>query len=210
MFYKGFRLFEIICLILLIMLFVNYILYEFFKRKKITDFKLKIIFSKNKSTKITIIDCEPKLLGNISIKEASNKTNPFSKNISLLINIKEYNFLKNLKNGGSFKPKKCSRHKLALVIPFKNRTNNLNQFLLNMHPLLQRQHITYTIFVVEQANNQRFNKGIIMNAAYLEIKRIYKNRFDCIMLHDVDLLPLDDLNIYGCPEQRPIHMVSYN
>ena len=149
MFYKGFRLFEIIFLTLLIMLLVNYILYEFFNRKQITDFKLKIIFSKNKITKITIIDCEPKLLGNISIKEASNKTNPFSKNISLLINIKEYNFLKNLKNGGSFKPKKCSRHKLALVIPFKNRTNNLNQFLLNMHPLLQRQHITYTIFVVE-------------------------------------------------------------
>ena len=40
-----------------------------------------------------------------------------------------------------------------------------------MHPFLQRQELGYTIFVVEQQNDQLFNKGILMNAAFKEINR---------------------------------------
>jgi hypothetical protein len=58
-----------------------------------------------------------------------------------------------------------------------------------MHPFLQRQELGYTIFVVEQQNDQLFNKGILMNAAFKEINRNFLNEFDCILFHDVDLIP---------------------
>jgi hypothetical protein len=184
---KSLRLFEAICLTLVAMLIVNFCLYEFIKKQKSIVLELKLNFFNNKTKIInnTVTDCDKKLLGNISIIESSNYTNLFSKKM----NIGGYEFLKYLKIGGSFKPKNCFAHKMALVIPFKNRHQNLNRFLLNMHPFLQRQLLSYTIFVVEQANDQPFNKGILMNAAYLEIKKNYNNIFDCIMLHDVDLLP---------------------
>lgn len=118
-----------------------------------------------------------------------------------------FEFLKHLQIGGRFRPQYClARHRVAFVIPYKNRLKNLNQFLLNMHPFLQRQEISYNLFVVEQANDQLFNKGILMNAAFKEIKKNYPNEFDCILFHDVDLIPSDDLNIYSCPKLKPRHM----
>ena len=59
----------------------------------------------------------------------------------------------------------------------------------------------YQIFVVEQSNEQLFNKGILMNSGFLEIMSLsefktqlnkitnVKLPFDCVIFHDVDLLP---------------------
>ena len=58
-----------------------------------------------------------------------------------------------------------------------------------MHPFLQRQELGYTIFVVEQTGDQLFNKGILMNTAFKEIKKNYDNQFECILFHDIDLIP---------------------
>ena len=111
--------------------------------------------------------------------------------------------MKNLLVGGKWKPLNCiARHKVAIVIPYKNRLKNLNFFLYHMHPFLQRQELEYQIFVVEQANDQLFNKGVLMNSGFLEIMSLNKNgllnkakssefhfKFDCVIFHDVDLLP---------------------
>ena len=131
------------------------------------------------------------LLGNFTIKTASTSfNNSFTFNISSIINEKDYDFMKNLKVGGSYEPPDCKpRHRLAFVIPYRNRLHNLNQFLLNMHPFLQRQELGYTIFVVEQTGDQLFNKGILMNTAFKEIKKNYDNQFECILFHDIDLIP---------------------
>lgn len=128
------------------------------------------------------------LVGNFTLKNSpSELKNAFS---DQLPNINDLGFTKYLSLGGSFTPYRCKpRHRVALVIPYKNRLDNLNQFLVNMHPFLQRQELGYTIFVVEQVNEQLFNKGILMNAAYIEIKKNYDNQFECILFHDVDLIP---------------------
>ncbi|KAK5641801.1 hypothetical protein RI129_010348 [Pyrocoelia pectoralis] len=94
-------------------------------------------------------------------------------------------------------------HKIAIIIPFRSREEHLLLFLQHMHPLLRRQQIDYTIFVVEQEGNGTFNKATLMNAAYKEALNF--NNFHCFIFHDVDLLPEDDRNLYNCPEQ-PRHM----
>lgn len=58
-----------------------------------------------------------------------------------------------------------------------------------MHPYLQRQELEYGIFVVEQEGNEIFNKGILMNTAFNFIFNSNNNEFDCVLYHDVDLLP---------------------
>ncbi len=143
----------------------------------------------------------------------------FTSNSSLkgAINAK---FLDNIKHGGSFEPKilnenkNCKTKSIAFILPYKNRLDNLYIFLYNMHPYLQRQQLKYTIFLVEQINDSPFNKGILNNAAFNEII-LNKNSFfksdndyfdyDCVMYHDVDLLPTDDLNLYSCPSDKPVH-----
>lgn len=117
---------------------------------------------------------------------------------------------------GRWMPNDCkSRHRVAIVIPYKNRLDNLNYFLTHMHPFLQRQELEYQIFVVEQSNDQLFNKGVLMNAGFLEIMNItaydlpFNNltfQFDCVIFHDVDLLPEDDRIMYSCPFYKPRHL----
>lgn len=56
-----------------------------------------------------------------------------------------------LKEGGSYQPKDCqARSQIALIVPYRNREEQLAVFLRYMHPFLQRQQRHYTIFIVEQ------------------------------------------------------------
>lgn len=56
--------------------------------------------------------------------------------------------------GGKYQTKECiSRHKVAIVVPLRNRTEHLAVFLRYMHPFLQRQQLNYTIIIAEQAGD---------------------------------------------------------
>lgn len=106
--------------------------------------------------------------------------------------------------GGAFKPKDClARHHVAIVVPFRDRYAHLSIFLRNIHPFLMQQNIAYRIFIVEQTNGKPFNRAALMNIGFLEAMKLYK--WDCFIFHDVDLLPLDNRNLYNCPRQ-PRHM----
>lgn len=48
-----------------------------------------------------------------------------------------------------------------------------------------------------QVGSEPFNKGMLMNAAFVESLRLFP--FQCITLHDVDLLALSDETPYTCP-----------
>lgn len=121
----------------------------------------------------------------------------------------EQYFDKNLELGGKWKPANCvARHRVAIIIPYKNRLDNLNSFLFHMHPFLQRQELEYRIFVVEQYNDGRFNKGVLMNSGFIEIFNLYNYSldlsndsalypFDCFVFHDVDLLPEGFIYFYN-------------
>ena len=58
--------------------------------------------------------------------------------------------------------------------------------------------------VAEQADTGKFNKGLLMNAAFAEAEQTLG--FDCIVLHDVDMLPENDQNLYKCGQRGPVHL----
>ncbi|XP_017466438.1 PREDICTED: beta-1,4-N-acetylgalactosaminyltransferase bre-4 isoform X1 [Rhagoletis zephyria] len=109
-----------------------------------------------------------------------------------------------LKPGGNFQPHDCiPKDHVAIVIPFRDRYAHLAVFLRNIHPFLMKQHIAYRIFLIEQTNGKAFNRAALMNIGFLEALKMYP--WDCFIFHDVDLLPLDNRNLYTCPRQ-PRHM----
>ena len=54
-------------------------------------------------------------------------------------------------------------HRVAILIPFRNRWNHLKILLQHLHPILQRQQINYQIFIIEQSGRDTFNKGRVFN-----------------------------------------------
>lgn len=59
--------------------------------------------------------------------------------------------IESLKPGGFYKPTDCvEREKLAIIIPYRDRENDLKLLLNYLHPFLQRQSRYYRIFLVEQ------------------------------------------------------------
>ncbi|CAF0863315.1 unnamed protein product [Brachionus calyciflorus] len=101
----------------------------------------------------------------------------------------------------------------VIIIPMLNRESNLLDLMFNLHPFLQRQFLHYKILVVEQDNSRdAFNKGRLYNAAFFYLLKNYKIfgvndqiyngtkelNLNCLILHDVDLIPESDYNIYGC------------
>lgn len=106
---------------------------------------------------------------------------------------------------GHWQPDCISRtQKMAIIVPFRDRHEHLLAFLWNLHPILQRQQIDYTIFVVEQKDTKEFNRAKLFNVGFLEALRM--DNFTCFIFHDVDLIPEDDRNLYTCPGDEPRHM----
>jgi len=156
----------------------------------IENYKLvKAVAKKNISDRNSLCAEIPRgLLGHFEIQEPPNTFKSFSPQVT-----GNYSFLNGLQNGGSWRPKNCqARDRIAIVLPYRNREDNLNWWLYNMHPFLQRQELDYSVFVVEQMFHEKFNKGILMNAAFKLIfdQNITKSpKYDCIFYHDVDMIP---------------------
>ena len=53
--------------------------------------------------------------------------------------------------GGMWRPKHCmARHKVAVIIPYRDREEHLSLLLYHLHPMLRKQQLDYTVMVVEQ------------------------------------------------------------
>ena len=109
--------------------------------------------------------------------------------------------------GGHSQPNKCkARQKTAIIIPYRDRLNNLKIFLNHIHPFLNKQQIDYGIYLIEPIANLTFNRALLMNIGFLESLKLSDDYWDCFIFHDVDLLPEDERNLYKCSEENPRHM----
>jgi hypothetical protein len=167
-----------------------------FIRKTLNTVNNKKFVLKNNSNSIEILETcpliPPELIG------------PFLVNIENESFKKIEKILPEIEIGGRFRPKECiARHKVAIIIPYRDREEHLKILLRNIHPMLERQQLDYGIYVVEQFGNSSFNRAKLMNIGFLESRKQYD--YQCFIFHDVDLIPEDDRNLYTCSEQ-PRHM----
>uniref|UniRef100_A0A2C9JI32 Beta-1,4-galactosyltransferase n=1 Tax=Biomphalaria glabrata TaxID=6526 RepID=A0A2C9JI32_BIOGL len=114
--------------------------------------------------------------------------------------------------GGHLRPQNCTPgQSVAIIIPYRNRNSHLLVLLHNLIPFLTRQNVDVTFFVIEQAGNSTFNRGALFNVGFLEAEKFH--RFDCYILHDVDIIPLNDHNLYRCggnPRHFAVALNKYN
>ncbi|KAK7580551.1 hypothetical protein V9T40_001180 [Parthenolecanium corni] len=110
----------------------------------------------------------------------------------------------NVKPGGEWEPSDCkARYSVALIIPYRDRLTQLSFFIRYIHIFLYYQQIQYRIYVIEQTQHYFFNRGLILNAGYLEAKK--DKNYSCFIFHDVDIIPSHRNNYYAC-SQAPRHM----
>jgi len=109
-----------------------------------------------------------------------------------------------VKSGGFYSPQSClARHRVAIVIPFRDRNEHLHIFLNHMMPFLKKQQLDFAIYIIELAPKEKFNRAMLMNIGFREALK--DKNWQCFVFHDVDLLPEIDKNIYSCPA-NPRHM----
>jgi predicted glycosyltransferase involved in capsule biosynthesis len=95
--------------------------------------------------------------------------------------------------------------KIALIVPFRNRDNQLNEFIEFMNGYLYG--FNYKIFIIEQSDDSRkFNRGQLLNCGFEYAKKWGADNF---IFHDVDLLPSEELKQYYISKPKiPIHIAS--
>lgn len=80
--------------------------------------------------------------------------------------------------------------KLAIVVPYRDRLDHLQQFIPHMITYFQRdkldRFIEYSIHIVEQAAPDRFNRGKLKNAGF----DLVRSLSDYVCFHDIDYLPI--------------------
>ena len=79
-------------------------------------------------------------------------------------------------------------HKLGIIVPYRNREDQLQRFKKEIPDFLKNQSITeYSIIVVNQTDKKKFNRGKLLNIGFLEAE---KQGCDSVIFHDVDMLPV--------------------
>ncbi|XP_077134448.1 beta-1,4-galactosyltransferase 2 [Ranitomeya variabilis] len=102
--------------------------------------------------------------------------------------------------GGRYSPRDCqARERVAIVIPFRHREHHLKYWLHYMHPILRRQKVEYGVYIINQHGEETFNRAKLLNVGFLEALK--DAEYDCFIFSDVDLIPMDDRNLYHCYEQ---------
>ncbi|KAL4232506.1 Beta-1 [Mactra antiquata] len=110
----------------------------------------------------------------------------------------------NLKPGGRYNPEGCNLSgDIVVVIPYRNREDQLKSFMHYMHPFLQSKNLSYQMVVVEMTPGLEFNRAMLLNIGFIESMNATDNQ--CFIFHDVDLLPEKTYTPYNC-DTSPRHM----
>ena len=155
--------------------------------------------------KINYNDCKAEILYKLNDPEASFQVK-IDKNVNSFEDLENDLKSLSLKFGGRWSPKNCkSSQKIAIIIPYRDRLINMKLFLKNMHPFLVRQNIQYGVYFVEPVEKLAFNRGTLMNAGFIESLTDSNNLWNCFFFHDVDMIAMDERNIYKCDRDYPVH-----
>ena len=85
--------------------------------------------------------------------------------------------------------KNLKKKKLIIILPVRNREEDIKDYLENMIPILNYQNIDYKIFIIEQSEKKKFNKGKINNIGFIEAIKDNEN-YNRFLFNDIDNYPL--------------------
>ncbi|GFN80592.1 beta-1,4-galactosyltransferase 7 [Plakobranchus ocellatus] len=99
---------------------------------------------------------------------------------------------------------KKPNHSMCILVPYRDRFEELLEFAPHINTFLMKQNIAHKIVVINQLDKFRFNRASLINVGFLE------SRHDCdyIAMHDVDLLPVNEDLRYDFPKAGPHHLAA--
>lgn len=100
-----------------------------------------------------------------------------------------------------------SPHTLCLIVPFRDRFEELREFIPHMSKFLNDQFVNFHINIINQVDRFRFNRGSLINAGFQLVLKKYPE-CDYMAMHDVDLLPLNKEISYAYPDNVAYHVSS--
>jgi len=93
-------------------------------------------------------------------------------------------------------------HKLCILVPFRDRFEELLEFAPYIYKFLSKQNVEHEIYILHQVDKYRFNRAYLINVGFRESNV----NCDYIAMHDVDLLPSNPDLLYKYPESGPLHL----
>lgn len=98
---------------------------------------------------------------------------------------------------------KFARKKLAVIVPYRDRFEELLLFVPHLKKFLVAKKIPHHIFAINQVDQFRFNRGALINVGF----QYQRGKFDYIAIHDIDALPLSKQLPYDCPKHGVTHLL---
>lgn len=92
------------------------------------------------------------------------------------------------------------KHKLGIIVPFRNRHEQLSIFQSEIIEYLSDKDIDYNIIVIEQDDEKQFNRGSLLNIGFKYAEEL---SCDYVVFHDVDMVPVDVDYSYS---NKPLHI----
>lgn len=118
--------------------------------------------------------------------------------------IQRYTSLRN----GSTPTHEGGWHKLAVLVPYRDRQQHLAKLVPKLQEYLTAQGRAFTIFVIEQSPEYLFNRGALLNAGF---QLLQGSDYDYFAFQDVDTVPTDRGTIqYSFPVgNAPLHLTPF-
>lgn len=76
--------------------------------------------------------------------------------------------------------------KVAIIIPHRNRLEHLSKFIEHFNQFKMKSNHQLDIYVINQQNDYKFNRGLLLNIGYYLSKQ---QKYDRYIFHDVDSYP---------------------
>lgn len=97
-----------------------------------------------------------------------------------------------------------TKKKMAVVVPYRNALEDITLFVPHLTKFLNKQQIPFHIFCINQMDLYRFNRATLINVGFLYTKE----KFDYMVMHDGDLLPLNPKLSYEYPGEIVFHVAA--
>ena len=95
----------------------------------------------------------------------------------------------------------CNK-KVGIIVPFRNRYDQLDIFKERITKYLSEKDISYEIIIVEQDDAKLFNRGMLLNIGFKYAEQL---NCDYVVFHDVDMIPIHVDYSYS---EIPMHLAT--